>query len=119
MANFALLNNNVVVKVISVPNSAIGEPDASFPQTDANGRRWLNSNGFSGLWKQTSYNRSFRKNYAAVGYAYNPTLDAFVPPRPYPSWTLNESTCHWEPPTPRPAGIMWKWDEATQQWVEG
>lgn len=118
MANFALLNNNVVVKVISVPNSVIGEPEASYPQTDVNGRQWLNANGFPGLWRQTSYNRSFRKNYAAVGYTYNRTLDAFVPPKPFPSWSLDEETATWNPPTPRPSGLSWRWNEETQGWVE-
>ena len=79
-------------------------------------------------WVQTSYNtrggqhpegRPLRKNYAGIGYTYDRVLDAFIPPKPYASWTLNEDTCLWDAPTPYPTdGKTYNWDENTQQWAE-
>ena len=79
-------------------------------------------------WVQTSYNtragqhpegRPLRKNYAGVGYTYDPVRDAFIPPQPFPSWLLNEQTCLWNPPVPAPTdGKRYRWDEATTSWVE-
>lgn len=79
-------------------------------------------------YKQTSYNTRggvhlsggtpFRKNYAGVGYYYDADRDAFIPPQPYPSWTLDESTCLWIPPIPAPSSGPHEWDETTQQWVQ-
>jgi len=60
----------------------------------------------------------FRKNYAGVGYMYDPVRDAFYTAQPYPSWTLNEDTCYWEAPTPRPEGMDWHWNEATLEWID-
>jgi len=74
---------------------------------------------FGGNWKQTSYNGNIRKNYAGIGYAYDAAIDAFVPPKPYPSWVLNTNTAQWQAPIPMPTdGKMYSWDEATQSWVE-
>ena len=73
--------------------------------------------GDSFLWVQTSYSSSFRKNYAGVGYKYDKVREAFIPPKPYPSWLLNEATCQWAAPTPYPAdGKQYKWDEPTMTW---
>ena len=79
-------------------------------------------------WVQTSYNtyggqhpegRPLRKNYAGIGYTYDSVRDAFIPPKPYASWVLNENTCLWDAPTPCPTdGKIYNWDENTQQWVE-
>ena len=84
--------------------------------------------GDPSLWVQTSYNtyggqhpegRPLRKNYAGIGYTYDPVRDAFIPPSPFPSWTLNEDTCLWDAPTPRPDdGKPYAWDEDTLAWVE-
>jgi len=84
--------------------------------------------GYYGGCKRTSYNTqggvhklggtSFRKNYAGVGYIYDPVRDAFYSQQPYASWTLDESTCYWQPPTPRPEGMDWYWKEDTTEWVE-
>lgn len=84
--------------------------------------------GDPALWVQTSYNtyggqhpegRPLRKNYAGIGYTYDSVRDAFIPPSPFPSWTLNEDTCLWDAPTPRPDdGKLYRWDEATLAWVE-
>jgi len=60
----------------------------------------------------------FRKNYAGVGHIYDPVRDAFYVEQPYPSWTLNEDTCYWEPPVPRPEGVEWYWKEDTTEWVD-
>jgi len=78
--------------------------------------------------RRTSYNTyggqhllggtPFRKNYAGIGFTYDPDRDAFIPPASYPSWVLNEDTCLWEPPTPKPEGDNWMWDEATVSWIE-
>ena len=84
--------------------------------------------GFYRGCKRTSYNTQggvhklggtpFRKNYAAVGYIYDPVRDAFYTEQPYASWILNEDTCYWAAPTPRPEGIDWYWNESTLEWLE-
>jgi len=84
--------------------------------------------GYYGGCKRTSYNTQggvhklggtpFRKNYAGVGYIYDPVRDAFYTEQPYASWTLDESTCYWQPPTPRPEGMDWYWKEDTTEWVD-
>jgi len=84
--------------------------------------------GFYGGCKRTSYNTQggvhklggtpFRKNYAGVGYIYDPVRDAFYVEQPYASWTLDESTCYWQAPTPRPEGTDWYWKEDTTEWVD-
>jgi hypothetical protein len=73
-------------------------------------------------WRKTSYNSNFRKNYAAVGYYYDQEKDAFISPKPFDSWKLNESTCMWEPPVPIPPQeegkfISYVWSEEAQQWI--
>ena len=74
-----------------------------------------------GNWVQTSYNATFRKNYAGVGDTYDSTRNAFIEPNPYPSWILNETTCRYEPPVARPEEDVHhiRWDEDTTSWVEG
>lgn len=91
-----------------------------------------------GQWIKTSYNtrggihyepnsdtpspdqsKSLRKNFAGIGYSYDATLDAFIPPKPYPSWVLDEQTGLWDAPVPMPTeGGPYQWDESTQSWVE-
>ena len=71
------------------------------------------------LWVQTSYNANFRKNYAGLGYTYDKIRDAFIPPKPFPSWVLDEETCNWDSPVPMPMdGKMYTWNEETTNWVE-
>lgn len=107
MAHFAEIDaNNVVQRVIVVPNSE-----------EANGAAWCASL-LGGTWLQTSYNATIRKNFAGVGFIYDPAIDAFIPPRPYPSWTLDEVSCTWESPEPIPPGGPWKWDEDNLEWVQ-
>lgn len=115
MAHFAELDaNNVVKRVIVVSNKET---------SDANGNE-IESIGvafcqklFGGTWVQTSYNGNKRKNYAGIGYTYNADLDAFVPPKPYASWVLNDAA-QWEAPIAKPDdGQMYFWDEDSQSWV--
>lgn len=117
MAHFAELDsNNVVLRVI-----VVGDKDTA----DVNGNE-VESIGVSfcqkllgGNWKQTSYNGNKRKNYAGAGFTYDAAIDAFVPPKPYPSWVLNNETAQWVAPVPMPTdGKKYTWDEATQSWVE-
>ena len=118
MAHFAKLDqNNVVTEVIVVNNIELLSADGS--ESEVMGVafliRW--SGGYS-KWKQTSYNRKIRKNYAGVGYTYDSVRDAFIPPKPFPSWVLNEDTCQWGAPVAMPDdGQFYNWDEATTSWV--
>jgi hypothetical protein len=127
MAHFALVNDNGVVEnVIVVANSDCAE--GTFPESEPVGQAFIASLGLTGLWLQTSYNTlagnhrnggtPFRKNYATPGFSYDSIRDAFIAPQPYASWTLNESTCHWEAPVPYPTdGGQYSWDEDTTSWV--
>jgi hypothetical protein len=118
MAHFAELdNNNIVVRVIVVAD-----------EHEADGENWCR-NLLGGFWKKTSYNTRagvhsnggtpYRKNYAGIGYSYDPERDAFIPAKPFNSWILNEDTCLWDPPIPMPTdeGKLYKWDEDTLNWV--
>ena len=122
MAHFAKLNSsNEVVHVSVVDNWNI--TDGSGTEQEAIGVAYLESvHGVDPdyTWKQTSYNNNIRKNYAGIGYSYDAGRDAFIPPKPYPSWVLNETTCRWEAPIPMPVeeGKMYHWDEATTSWLE-
>ena len=119
MAHFAKLDeNNVVLEVNVVNNETLN--NLPFPDSEPVGVQFLTewSGGYTN-WKQTSYNASFRKNYAGIGYTYSAELDAFIPPKPFPSWLLNTNTCQWQAPIPYPNdGKLYTWDEATQSWVE-
>ena len=119
MAHFAKLDkDNKVLGVEVVVNSVITDNDGN--EQEQLGINFLTQhNGGVGWYKQTSYNGTFRKNYAGIGYTYDPTRDAFIPPQPFPSWTLNEDTCQWEAPVTYPDDDkMYNWDEATTNWVE-
>jgi hypothetical protein len=95
-----------VIRVIVVSNDL--EPNVE---------QWC-SDTYGGYWKQTSYSGSFRKNFAGIGYTYNADLDAFIPPKPYPSWVLDDATCQWKAPVPMPQdGELYEWDEAAGEWV--
>jgi hypothetical protein len=117
MAHFAKLDeNNFVVEVIVVNNEVIN--NLPFPESEPIGVEFCKSlYGIDTIWKQTSYNTSFRKNYAGIGFTYDAVRDAFIPPKPYDSWILNEQTCTWETPTPYPIdGKRYIWDETTTSW---
>jgi hypothetical protein len=108
MAHFAELDqNNIVTQVLVTDNDYPNE-----------GYDWLVET-FGGTWVQTSYNATIRKNFAGIGYSYNETLDAFIPPKPFESWLLNEDTCNWEAPKPYPTDEkLYNWDEDSQEWIE-
>lgn len=110
MAHYARLDaNNVVEQVIVIDNDK--EP------TEAAGQAYCTSL-FGGNWKKTSYNGTIRKNFAGQGYTYDMIRDAFIAPKPYPSWTFNETTCRWSSPVEQPSGIgPWYWDEITETWI--
>jgi hypothetical protein len=117
MAHFAKLDeNNVVTQVIVVANSDTA--DASGVEKEHIGAAFC-ERLFGGTWKQTSYNGNKRKNYAGIGFTYREDIDAFVPPKPYASWVLNEATAQWEAPVAMPDdGGRYTWDEDNQAWVE-
>lgn len=116
MAHFAKIENNVVTQVIVINNTDCG--DLNFPESEAVGQQFIKSIGLDGEWKQTSYNRTFRKHFASTNYTYNADLDAFIPPNPYPSWILNKKTFAWEAPIPMPAnGKDYFWDEESKSWI--
>ena len=119
MAYFAQINDsNIVEQVISINNSVLGEPSNSFPNTEQIGIDFIsNVLQIHGIWKQTSYNKSFRKNYAGIGYTYDSTRDAFIAPKPYASWILDEESCTWKAPTGKPEG-NYIWDENELKWKE-
>ena len=109
MSHFAELdNNNIVLRV------CVG--DDTMPNE---GHDWFVEN-LGGTWIKTSYNAAtngFRKNYANIGYTYDQDLDAFIPPKPYPSWLLDEDTCLWQPLTSMPNDEkMYEWDESILDW---
>ena len=117
MAHFAQLNEeNLVTQVIVVANQDTADQDGV--ENEAIGIEFC-TNLLGGKWVQTSYNARIRKNYAGVGYKYDKDLDAFIPPQPFASWTLNNETAQWEAPTPYPTDDKrYTWDEATTAWVE-
>ena len=118
MAHYAFLDENYIVTEVIV-----GKDESNYDWEAHYGQ-------FRGqLCKRTSYNTHggvhnsggtpYRKNYAGIGYSYDPQRDAFIPPKPFASWVLNETTCLWDPPTPMPTdGKMYRWDEDTTSWVE-
>lgn len=116
MAHFAEIDNNdVVLRVIVVSNADTSTPDGT--EVESIGIAFC-QRLFGGNWVQTSYNGTFRKRYAGIGYTYNRQYDAFIPPKPYPSWILNPTSLDWEAPVPYPTdGKVYVWNEATQSWV--
>jgi hypothetical protein len=115
MAHFAQLENNIVTKVIVVHNNELLDNGV---ESEAKGIAFCQSL-FGGTWIQTSYNGNIRKNYAGIGYTYDSTRDAFIAPKPYPSWILNEDTCQWKVPIEYPAdGKTYMWNESTISWDE-
>ena len=130
MASFAKIGlNNKVIEVLSVHNDVL--KDAEGIEQEVLGIDFLTKLTGWSIWKQTSYNTQggvhtldgtpLRKNHAGIGYTYDEDRDAFIPKQPYPSWTLNEDTCQWEAPVPRPdrsTGCPYNWDETTGAWIK-
>jgi hypothetical protein len=116
MAHFAQIENNIVTQVIVVANEEI--LDGNGQESEQKGIDFC-SNLLGGTWKQTSYNAKIRKNYAGIGYTYDEDRDAFIPPKPFESWVLNEDTYNWECPIPYPNDEkMYKWNESITNWEE-
>jgi hypothetical protein len=119
MAYFAQIDeNNIVIQVLAISD-----------EQQSRGEEFLAIDlQLGGTWLKTSYNTRggvhllggipLRKNYAGLGYTYDEARDAFIPPKPYPSWILNEDTCLWDPPVPHPTdGDFYSWDEESQSWL--
>lgn len=112
MSHFAEVLDGVVARVIVadqpfIDSGAVGDP-ANWIQTSYNTQGGIHALGGTPL----------RKNFAGIGYAYDPVRDAFIPPRPFASWALDEFSCQWQPPVPMPQdGQRWLWDEPTLMWT--
>jgi hypothetical protein len=119
MAHFAEINSEgIVQRVIVVNNSDC--LDENKQESEAVGAAFCN-NLLGGVWKQTSYNGNIRKNYAGIGYKYDEELDAFIPPKPFSKWILNEETAQWEAPTPMPEGSeedRYVWNDNQGEWEQ-
>lgn len=118
MAHFAQIDeNSVVTQVLVVNNETLN--NQPFPDSEPLGVAFLQGIlGADTRWVQTSYNGSFRKRFAGIGFTYSDALDAFIAPQPYPSWILNFETCDWEAPFPYPDdGGVYVWNESTLSWV--
>ena len=118
MAHFAKLDeNNIVIEVHGLNNNELID-DNGIEQESKGIDFLVNWSGGYTKWKQTSYNANFRKNYAGIGYFYDETKDAFIPPQLYPSWLLNENSYQWEAPIAIPTDDgLYSWDEANTLWV--
>ena len=125
MAHFAKLDNNIVLAVHALDNHVTA--DSEGVEDENIGVAYLTKIHKHSNWKQTSYNTiggvhqlggtPFRKNFAGIGYTYDAVKDAFIPPKPYSSWTLNEDTCRWEAPVAYPDdGKRYDWNEETTSW---
>lgn len=117
MAHFAEIGiDGKVIRVLVVGNEII--TDSSGVEKEELGIKHL-QDLFGGVWKQTSYNGKIRKNYAGIGFLYDNEKDVFIPPKPFDSWVLNESTFTWNPPVSMPEdGKQYKWDEQSLSWIE-
>jgi hypothetical protein len=136
MAHYAKISNNNIVEQVVVVNNE-DTLDENGNESEYIASIFLQSViGLGSNWKKTSYNtrggiyrhsvtnepledqsKAFRKNYAGIGYTYDEQRDAFIPPKPFPSWVLNEFSCLWESPIPYPNdGNMYIWNESTQSW---
>jgi hypothetical protein len=127
MAHFAEIGiTGVVMRVVVIHNNEL--LDENGQESEAKGQEFCRNLFGGGTWVQTSFNANKRKNYAGPGYTYDSERDAFIPPKPFPSWTLNEETCTWEAPVPfppdgvhdpipQPGKIRYVWDEPVGAWV--
>ena len=122
MSHFAEIDeNNIVLRVIVaeqdfIDSGAVGDPK-KWIQTSYNTRGGVHYITSSST-PSADQSKALRKNYACVDYLYDPVLDAFIPPKPFLSWTLNKDTCYWDPPIPCPEGdVLYVWDEPSLQWI--
>ena len=111
MAHYAFLDESSIVTEVIVGKDETELIDGLDPET------WYGN--FRGQkCVRTSYHGNIRKNYAGIGMTYDPIRDAFIPPKPFESWVLNEDACQWTPPTPMPTDGTYVWDEPTLSWKE-
>jgi len=114
MAHFAELDNDYnVLRVIVVDNNDILDQNGN--ESEEIGIDFC-TRLLGGIWKQTSYNANFRKNYAVIGHTYDQGRDAFIAPKPFSKWILNEDTCQWESPLPRPDEPGYSWNDESGEW---
>jgi len=118
MAHFALIKDTIVQQVIVVGNADLTDSEGN--EQEHLGVEFIHSTlGPDDTWIQTSYNNNIRKNFAGIGHTYDSTRDAFIAPKPYASWVLNEDTCQWDAPIPYPDDDNgYLWDESTTSWVK-
>ena len=120
MASFAKIGlNNKVIEVLSVNNEVL--KDSNGVEQEVNGIDFLTKLTGWAIWKQTSYNANFRKNFAGIGMTYDEDRDAFIPKKPFNSWILNEDTCRWEAPVAKPTTELednqyYSWNESILNW---
>jgi phosphatidate phosphatase PAH1 len=123
MAHFAKIGlNGKVIEIQSVVNEVLH--DSNGVEQEKIGVDFLTKLTGWAIWKQTSYNANFRKNFAGIGYIYDEDKDAFIPPKPFNSWILNEDTCRWEAPVAKPTltqeqidnNNYYNWNETIQNW---
>jgi hypothetical protein len=120
MASFAKIGlNNKVIEVLSVANEVLY--DSNGIEQESIGIDFLTKLTGWAIWKQTSYNNNIRKNHAGIGYTYDENRDAFIPPKTFNSWVLNENTCLWETPVPMPKTKLeenqyYSWNESIINW---
>jgi hypothetical protein len=117
MAHFAKIDENNKVLSVHVVNNDVINVDGN--ESEQAGIDFLSSLHGHTLWKQTSYNGSFRKNYAGIDYTYDEGFDAFIPPKPYDSWVLNETSFQWQSPVEMPNdGNQYSWNEDDVSWQQ-
>jgi hypothetical protein len=116
MAYFAKIEDNIVTQVIVVANDVLLDPQGN--EVEQKGREFC-SILLGGDWVQSSYNSTFRKNSAGIGFTYDTNRDAFIPPKPFDSWLLDEDTCLWGPPIPHPTdNQLHTWNEESMVWED-
>lgn len=107
MAHYAKIENDIVTKVIVAEQDFVNTLDGTWIQASYNTSKGIHALG----------NTPLRKNYPGIGYSYDSSRDAFISPKPYNSWTLNDSSCNWECPVPHPGGNeIWEWNDSDQSW---
>ena len=122
MAHYAFLDeNNIVTEVITGVDETVVKIDANNVEIGGSSEAWeiYYGNLRNQICKRTSYNNNYRKNYAGIGYVYDEIRDAFIAPKPFESWILNEESCQWEAPIAYPSDKKnYFWNETTQEWIE-
>jgi len=118
MAHFAQIDENWIVQQVIVVNNSVLLNEQGI-ECDWLGEQFCQSlYGTHTKWIQTSYNGKKYKNFAGIGYTFDPYCHAFIPPQPYPSWALDEHSCQWRPPTPYPTdGRIYQWHENLLDWI--